>query len=323
MASNNGIEVPQPIDEVLVVYYVENAEPLSDQEFQGLAETLMQPADSRPFVDPEPFQIPQEVGKAFAASMLGVPKVESAPNASNDRYVEPDWGEMQQHTGELSDSVVERVDEALTDQQALEVGLFDALPPEQPAEPEHKGFFRRNLRRIGATAVAAVVLPLAAVGLFGKSGGTTEDNPPMERLGPLTEETTTTIVTVPEVPTTTQLPIPSVETPAPVAPPEATVSVEAPANDIAQTIRIEAGRAGWVWNIIQKELTGRYGETVDKDLAVTRATLQILDQLAIDNGFGDDTDRLSGFDEGDTLKVSQEALAMIYQFKQQRSAGQL
>jgi hypothetical protein len=245
--------------------------------------------------------IPKNIGEDFAAKMLGIkPKI---------------------HVGEIAINQAESLPEESQVQPSLfgnKHNITPAMPNEEPkfSEPERKGFFKRNAKKIGAF-VAASVLTLTLIG--GNKYTKQIDNEEQSKIKEVPEFTTSTISPTINNTTVSTLPTSSTEignpmTQAPTNPPEATVEVNDPSS-IVKVIKIQPGKDSWVWNIVQKELTGSYGGSNNSDIRIVRATLDILNSLAVDNGFENDTSKLSQLDTGFILNISVATQSKIEQYK--------
>lgn len=206
------------------------------------------------------------------------------------------------------------------DDQIRALQRFDRWQDENTAQPERAGFFRRNMSKvvIAAGALIASTAVILGVGMSDRDA-TTEIADPVT--APFEETTTTEAVTpsttAPETTTSTVLqPEQNFAQPevgkAPTLTPPAFVEAEG----VSKVFNIAVGDT--VWDILQVELTDQEAGAVDFDPEVTRTIFTLMDQIAVTNGFGTDTDKLSGLDPGFDLQLSEESTRVIADFRASR-----
>lgn len=240
-----------------------------------------------------------------------------------------DWADYlhrQQHVAGLDELDEEDTDEpfgrtglfttgtsTVTDDRIKALEKFDRWRDENTAQPERAGFFRRNMSKVVIAAGALIASTAVILGV-----GMSDRDATNEIADPVTapfEETTTTeavtsSTTIPETTTSTVLQPEVSEVPA-LAPP---TFVEA--EGVSKVFKIAVGDT--VWDILQVELTDQEAGAVDFDPEVTRTIFTLMDQIAMTNGFGADTDKLSGLDPGFNLQLSEESMRVIADFRASR-----
>lgn len=202
---------------------------------------------------------------------------------------------------------------------------FVATPQALSSHAENsEGWFRRNRRKVAVAVAGGLAVAASVFGLQNAGNSATDEaakslvreaaeavaESSTTTLAPTTTESTTTIA----VERDTSENLPSQQDAVAQTPdlPPAVVEAEG----ASQVFRIDVGDT--VWDILQTELTGQDAGAVDFDPEVTRTIFTLMDQIAVTNGFGDDTDRLSGLDPGFNLQLSEESVGTIAAFRASR-----
>lgn len=300
---------------IRIVGYDENF-PVSSAELELLAAGLVSGESSgivKTHTEPtteEPFIIPESIGNALAANLLGIERVSDTNNNT-----------VLSESNEANPVITEpnSIFEDLKTETPRQLKADDANVKPSIKRP---GFLRRNAKKIGAV-VAASVFAVAAFGGL-KNLDKDNDSPDKTTTTNLPEATTTVaqvqpsiISTVPTILAPASVPeTPSVVTATEVPPaaaesvPSATVDTQDP-NQIVEVIKIQPGRESWVWNIVQSKLTGSFGGENNSNIKIVRATLRVISAIANDNGFGDDTSKLSQMSPGYNLTIRSGTAELI------------